>query len=430
MKTRSFLLSLLVLILLFASCSDKRIRIQTFNVPVYLTYDELRKPVTSSQSVSLQKPGKIYIKQPFIFINEYLKGIHVIDNTDPFNPQPVGFIEIPGNVDMAVRGSILYADSYVDLVALDISDPQNITETGRAKDLLPYIIPPTDNDYAIDWDAVDASKGVVVDWKTEEVKKEVENPHYPPPYPVFNDFSLETGAHLISSGGTGGNGGNSTGTGGSMARFTIAKDYLWVLTSSNLFTIDISDPRNMLKKNTFNPGWNLETIFPYDNYLFLGSQTGMVIYDISDPLAPEMITQYSHIRSCDPVVVQNDVAYVTLRNGSQCGGTENRMEVINLYYMEAPVLHKIIRYDASPYGLAVNDSLLYVCRGQSGLDVFDVTAPLDPVWLRTLTGIHGWDAIALDDLLWLIGDDGLYQYQVNSLDDIRPISSIPVIVSQ
>ena len=70
--------------------------------------------------------GKIYFKDHYIFVNEYQKGIHVIDNEDPRNPQIIKFIEIPGNVDMAIADDILYADSYVDLLSIDISDIGNI----------------------------------------------------------------------------------------------------------------------------------------------------------------------------------------------------------------------------------------------------------------------------------------------------------------
>ena len=68
------------------------------------------------------KTGKIYIKGDYIFINEKKEGIHVIDNSDPSNPRNISFIAIPGNLDIAVMGNILYGDSYTDLVAVDITE--------------------------------------------------------------------------------------------------------------------------------------------------------------------------------------------------------------------------------------------------------------------------------------------------------------------
>lgn len=59
-----------------------------------------------------------------MYINERFEGIHVIDNRDPSSPQNVAFLDIPGNIDLAVNGDALYADSYVDLVTIDISNPK------------------------------------------------------------------------------------------------------------------------------------------------------------------------------------------------------------------------------------------------------------------------------------------------------------------
>ena len=102
-----------------------------------------KKSVKVTSSEDIVKPGKIYFKDHYIFINESLKGIHVIDNSNPSDPQFVSFIEIPGNADMAIKDSILFADSFTDLVALNISDIHNITEVGRVDSIFPYALPPS-----------------------------------------------------------------------------------------------------------------------------------------------------------------------------------------------------------------------------------------------------------------------------------------------
>ena len=78
------------------------------NAPVYLSYDELRTSVTIEEGQEIIQPGKLYFKDNYIFINEYQTGIHVVDNNDPSDPQIIKFIEIPGNVDLAIKGNILY----------------------------------------------------------------------------------------------------------------------------------------------------------------------------------------------------------------------------------------------------------------------------------------------------------------------------------
>src|SRR5690554_83867 len=111
-------ISLLVLFVLFYSCMDEYTEVFTANSPVYLTYDELRNAVKSTAATDLKNPGKIYFKDGYIFVNEEMKGIHIIDNRNPGSPQNIKFIEIPGNVDIAIKNNILYADSYIDLVAI------------------------------------------------------------------------------------------------------------------------------------------------------------------------------------------------------------------------------------------------------------------------------------------------------------------------
>ena len=117
---------------------DEYTEVFTANYPVYMSWEELRASVKMTESRELVNPGKIYFKDGYIFINEELKGIHVFDNQDPANPQNIGFVEVPGNVDIAIKDNILYADSYVDLVAIDISDVNNPVEVKRVKDIFPY----------------------------------------------------------------------------------------------------------------------------------------------------------------------------------------------------------------------------------------------------------------------------------------------------
>ena len=136
MKTK-YIFSLLVIFSAFSSCMDKYTEVFTANSPVYLSYEDLRDAVKMSSSRDLENPGKMYFKDGYIFVNEELKGVHVINNTNPSSPQNMGFIEIPGNIDIAIKNNILYADSYIDLVAINISNVTNPVEVKRVQDIFP-----------------------------------------------------------------------------------------------------------------------------------------------------------------------------------------------------------------------------------------------------------------------------------------------------
>ena len=109
----------------------------TYFEPIYKTTEEVRANIKSNAPVAIVNPGKIYIKGNYIFLNELNKGIHVIDNSNPAIPKNVAFIDLPGNVDIAIKNNILYADFYTDLVTMDISDPMNVSVVKYVNNVFP-----------------------------------------------------------------------------------------------------------------------------------------------------------------------------------------------------------------------------------------------------------------------------------------------------
>lgn len=140
----------------------------TYNAPVYMSYEELRTTAIHTEiNKSLTKTGKIYIYQNYLLVNTPNQGIHIYDNTDKENPVSLVFVNIPGNLDIAVKQDNLYVDSYIDLVVLDISNMNNIQEIHRIENVFPY------NAYQnipedIFLEHVDESKGVVIDYEERE----------------------------------------------------------------------------------------------------------------------------------------------------------------------------------------------------------------------------------------------------------------------
>src|SRR5262245_21643048 len=104
-----------------AGCSKNEQATRTYTIfkPVYTSKSTVLSEINSSISQPVESPGKIYIKDNFIFLNDANKGIHVFDNSDPVHPVQKAFLKIPGNLDIAVKGNTLYADMYADLLAID-----------------------------------------------------------------------------------------------------------------------------------------------------------------------------------------------------------------------------------------------------------------------------------------------------------------------
>jgi len=408
--------------LLVVSCEDATYRVYTGNAPVYMSYADLRTAVSLEQNINLENPGKIYFKDNYIFIVEELKGIHVFDNTDPSSPIKKTFVRIPGVVDISISGYIMYADSFVDLVVLDVQDINNIHETGRVKDILPYTVPPTDNDLPKAF--VDPEAGVVTDWEVKKIREKVDQ--QVEPYPIF--WGRGMFAELMNaSGASTGISGSGVGIGGSMARFGIKDNVLYVLDQSTLKVFDISTKTSPVKHNDIYAGWGVETMFLTDKTMFLGTTTGMNIYDISDPLVPHAKTFFAHARSCDPVVVDDTLAYITLRTGTNCGGTLNVLSVVNIKNIDSPKPVKTYGM-TNPYGLGKDGDLLFICDGNAGLKIYDASDPTNIAnhLIYTYGNINTYDVIPIGNVLVLIGENGLYQYDYSNVTNIRLLSSILV----
>ncbi len=386
--------------------------------PVYKSFDAFRNSFQSGPAKEIQQAGKIYFKDNYLFVNEVNKGIHVIDNADPSNPIRLAFYELEGNVDMAIRGNILFADSYIDLVSLDISDVMNPVVVSRLENAFPDVLPPYDQSLPIY--ELDRTKGVVVGWKVETVTEE---------YGGWGGWwGGWWGAEFAMLDGAGPGGDNSAGVGGSMARFMLNDHYLYSVTTPwVLKTLDISDAANMTPVDSI-PTWReMETLFRLENHLFIGTTSGMIIYNLDDAAHPQYVSEINHINSCDPVVVANDIAYVTLRSGNACANFSNQLDVIDLSDLQNPRLLKSFPM-FNPYGLGIDDNLLFICDGAAGLKVYDASNPLaiSSNMIAHFQDLDTYDVIPLDGILILIGQDGLFQYDYSDPQNIVLLSHIVI----
>ena len=384
-----------------------------------MSYSDLRNSFSLKSGEDIVQPGKIYFKDNFIFINEYQKGIHVINNADPSNPEFITFMEIPGNIDMAIKGNMLYADSYIDLLTIDISDFNDIKEVDRDTSVFPYIIPEYVDGFLGE---VDVSKGVIIGYtkSTESVKIEDEKGYAI--YPTWRNefFALDAlSSTKVNAAGTG--------VGGSMARFTLYSDYLYAIDNASLHLFDISETSSPKFAKYIPISWQIETLFPYEQKLFIGAQSGMYIYSLQNPANPEFISEFRHATACDPVVVEGNYAYVTLRGGNLCGAVESQLDVIDISTIEYPKMVKTYPLE-EPYGLGIDDNVLFVCDGNAGLKIYQANDPMaiSDNLIATYPNINAFDVIPLGEVLLMIGTDGLYQYDYSSLDDIKQLSHIPI----
>jgi hypothetical protein len=378
----------------------------TVMTPVLKLKADVLAAINGNSSEAVQQAGKIYVKGRFIYLNEVDKGIHIIDNSDPSRPSQVAFLNIPGNRDIGVRDNILYADMYADLLAIDISNPGKVTVTNRIADFFmsrryTYGSVVDDNYVAVDW----IKKDTVVTYPDRNYMWEGD---------MMAFAQNNTAASVPKAGGNG--------VAGSMASMVLMNDHLYAIREPHsVGIVDISAAAAPRLDTTFYAGFDLETIYPFDNKLFLGSSTGMFMYDVSAPVSPVQLGTFSHGRACDPVVTDGKYAYVTLRGGSSCGGASNELNIVDVKDLMHPVLVKTYPL-TGPTGLSKDGNLLFVCDDKSGVRVYNASNPDALKQIAAIDSKEPYDVIAGDKNALVVGKNGLYQYDYSNPDKIRLLS--------
>lgn len=378
--------------------------------PVYKSRAEALDGIKSGPPQDLKSPGKIFLRGDYLFINEVDKGVHVFDNSAPASPKGVAFISIPGNMDIGLKGDILYGDMYQDLVLVDISNPLQVKLSKTVRNVFPH------RNYGTGLSEADNGSWIITGWIEKDTTVDISA--------AENNIWSCPNCTLASSDVNGSKSGAVVpGIGGSMARFSIVNNYLYAVQLSTLGVYDISDPENIQIKKSPMVGMAIETIYPFNNKLFIGSGSGMFIFNLNNPSEPQKEGMFSHASACDPVIADDEYAFVTLRTGNSCMGSSDELDVIDIKNAAAPELIKAYQM-VNPHGLAKEGDLLFVCDGEDGLKIFDASDVKGLRLIKHLKGMEAYDVIAWDNKLIMVASNGLYQYDYSNPQDIRLLSTI------
>jgi hypothetical protein len=396
---RMFFLSFLFV--LSGCLKDSAKQSYTITRPILAKLSDVRSSIKMEGPSSVSSPGKMYLYGNTIFLNESGKGIHIIDNSNPAAPINKSFLPIPGNYDMAVNGNILYADCFTDLLAFDISNPNQLVLKSFISQVFPdkqfqkgfYI----DSGFcAIGWNSKDTSFSVglgaeQVVWIGGGM--------------LFSSSSFAL-ASSFSSDKSGANG-----KAGSMAKMAIQNGWLYGISNFNLQVIDLSQADKPVLSKTIHTNAVNETVFPFKDKLFIG---------------PQFQSMFSHARVCDPVIADDTHAYVTLRsNGLTCMGNLNEMNVLDIRNVQSPILLKTYPF-THPKGLSKEGNTLMVCDGEIGVKIYDASNPENIKLLQNLALEDAYDVICFNNIAYISAKDGLYQFNFSKPDQTKLISKISI----
>ncbi|RXK85926.1 LVIVD repeat-containing protein [Filimonas effusa] len=209
---------------------------------------------------------------------------------------------------------------------------------------------------------------------------------------------------------------SQAGTGGSLAKFTISSGYLYTVNYSELKSYDISNPAAPVYKHTASAP-QAQTIFSYNDNLFIGARDGIFIYDISNPSKPTLKGQASHLRACDPVIAEGTYAYSTLQGSSTCGNVNPGLYVYDITNIMQPVLKQYASMP-KPKGLGLAQNTLYVCGEEYGMTIFDVSNPESPKEKKVLKDDTSYqDVIVAENALICYVNSGLLLYDITDREN-------------
>jgi hypothetical protein len=411
---RTFVLLLVTVSFLQSCLKDKCTQTYTLLRPVYKTKQEVWSEIKSKPAKAIVSPGKIVLLGTTIFLNEIDKGIHVIDNSNPSQPKNVGFIEVPGNMDLAVNGNRLYADLFNDLITIDITNPQQVKVLNIKERVFPHRA--FSNGFSADTNLV------IVEWLRKDTTVDVSCANSQGPVmwdrsfvAVAGNFSSSAGAAAVTKG-----------INGSMARFALKNDYLYTVSNSDLKVFGLQNADQPQQLNTVPVGWGIETIYPFKENLFIGSNNGMFIFSVQNPAAPQKTGSFQHAFACDPVIADDTHAYVTLRSGTTCrGSVANQLDVIDIANLQAPMLLKTYQL-TNPHGLSKDGNLLFVCDGKDGLRVYNAANPTNLSLVKHIKGFEAYDVIAWNGNALVVTKTALLQFDYSNQTNINQRSSIAI----
>ncbi|HEX6791657.1 MAG TPA: hypothetical protein VF247_10140 [Candidatus Krumholzibacteria bacterium] len=304
-----------------------------------------------------------------LYVSGGHSGLHVYDVTDPAAPGKVIHIPLDFNASTAVKDDIVYANDGGQLQAIRISG----------------------------------------DSYTVVAKIGVKLQFHDVPSPGVDDesFSCMCTTNTFDAASV-----SPPATASSFSAFALVDDRLYRADDNgSIIVYDVSVPDTLTLVSDVPVGWDIETLHPSGELLFVGGFNGMYIFDREDPDHPRQLSKIQHVRACDPVVVSGSTAYVTLRGGNACGLSPDELLCVSIADPGKPevVGEKPLN---TPYGLAAQNARVYVSHGIGGYSLVDASDPANVTIEKTWSGALTRDFIWSGNTLFVLTDDNVNIYDV------------------
>ena len=318
------------------------------------------------------------------------------------------------------------------LVVFDISNitQPRLIEEFTAEDVFFYdqyktlnsVLSSTVNKEYTRFDPIDNSLGIVTGWRSEIRKEPLEEVQ-------LRYLTLEGDVEEINLASTQAQDFREVSTAGSMTRFLPIDRYLYTINFNELILFSIGEDYRPTRFAKLDTRTQAETLFQLNDLLFIGSTTGMLMYNVSSPSNPEYINSINHFRSCDPVVADKSYAYVTLRGGTNCFTETNELQIIDIQDpQKLEVVSRQVMFN--PHGLALHQDFLIVCDGSAGLKILNVADREKPEVVNEEAIPFAYDIIVDFPSAVVVGEWVIYQYDLSALPAITKTAELTLTTKQ
>ena len=343
---------------------------------------------------TLDTPGSangVKVVDGFAYVADGESGLRIIDVSDPSAPVEIGAVDTPGYAsDVDVVDAFAYiADGTEGMRIIDVSNPNAPSEVGAYR-------PPRGNyPGTLSIDVVGKVAYLASRFSGLRII-DISDPSAP----------IELGAFDESE---------------SLGAFDVCVvDGIAYLSSGPRYrvrTIDVSDPAVPIEVCVGLP-WG-RTVEVKDGVAYIGSlpfgQSGLRIFDVSDPTAPVPLAVADTPETVRDVEVVNGLVYMA--------DDEAGLRVIDVLAPSAPIDLGAHATSGSALDVALFDGRAYVAAASAGLQIFDVSIPKHPSATKIAADppFGAGDVDIVEGIAYVLG-----RFSLGIFDVSLPAASVPL----
>jgi hypothetical protein len=191
----------------------------------------------------------------------------------------------------------------------------------------------------------------------------------------------------------------------SISRFIASNNNLYVAAQQGLKVFNTANAVNPTDTKTIGFAYqDLTNFTAYQDMLVVGSAAGIAVYNV--PTAPANVPANGlTYNTCTPLVTNGKCVFISERINTDCGGTANQLQVIDV----RTATRVVTKYQlTAPYGLAVDGDNLFICDG-GAIKFYDASNPAALVLKQTIAA-SAVEVTAQNGKLAAVSANTVYQY--------------------